>query len=377
MTDPHPSAVALQTATGQPPRFVVLDSNVLIRLLILDFGVQERVNLSYFLAKAGASMILAHCQEDEFWRNAPEVWAKHVEKWQRIPGDIKQAISQLVDGFVAAQKLEMLTPEQLNAAAEIRTLKTIIEKVNAPDYAWSAFESFAQKELAEIRAGMPPGLVDIADVEVAAARRIQVGNPPRADGKSRHWGDCVIWETTLRLAARKEGSVWLATTDGDYSAVDKQTLHPLLEREVRAAGGNVRLFREANSLGLELRTQFLLLKEVAQFVPEREATSMRRFLEGVSRVSPEASWRDVLRAFKALPYRQREILKLRLGLGDGYRYFQREVADIFNLSQPRISQIEAEAIHRFLKMLQSDNDDPEALDGLESDPVAAEPTPSN
>jgi hypothetical protein len=334
------------------------------------------VDLSYFLAKAGAALILAPCQEDEFWRNAPKVWAEHVEKWQRTPIDIKQAINQVVDGLAAAEKLAMLTPEQLSTANKIRPLKAIIEKVGAPDYSWPVFEIFADKTLAEIRAAMPSGLISVTDVEAAATRRIHVGNLPRADGKSRHWGDCVIWETVLRLAARKEGPVWLATTDGDYSAVDKQTLHPFLQREVGAVGGTVRLFREATSLGLELRTQFLLLKEVARFVPEREAISMRRFLEGISRVSPEASWRDVLRAFKALSYREREILKLRLGLGDGYRYFQREVADIFNLSQPRISQIEAEALHRFLKTLQGDDDEPTPLDGLESEPVAAEPPPN-
>lgn len=376
MSDPQSPIADPVAPTGQPPRFVVLDSNVLIRLLILDFGVKERVDLSYFLAKAGAALILAPCQEDEFWRNAPKVWAEHVEKWQRTPIDIKQAINQVVDGLAAAEKLAMLTPEQLSAANEIRPLKAIIEKVGAPDYSWPAFEIFADKTLAEIRAAMPSGLISVTDVEAAATRRIHVGNPPRADGKSRHWGDCVIWETVLRLAARKEGPVWLATTDGDYSAVDKQTLHPFLQREVGAVGGTVRLFREATSLGLELRTQFLLLKEVARFVPEREAISMRRFLEGISRVSPEASWRDVLRAFKALSYREREILKLRLGLGDGYRYFQREVADIFNLSQPRISQIEAEALHRFLKTLQGDDDEPTPLDGLESEPVAAEPPPN-
>ena len=367
MSTVQPSAAPTVAPAGEPPRFVVLDTNVLIRLLILDFGVKEKVDLSYFLSKAGASLILAHCQEDEFWRNAPRLWTEHVEKWQGVSADIKRAFNQVIDGLAAAEKLAMLTPEQLDAVAGIRQLKRPIEEVHAATYEWEAFESFAEKAIAEIHRAIPLGLVDTAEVERAAARRIEVGNPPRADGKARHWGDCVIWETILRLAARQEGPVWFATTDGDYLLANKNALHPFLEREVSAAGGTVKLFREAATLGFEFRTQFRLLKEAAQFVPEREATSMRNFLEGISSVSPEASWRDVTRALKALSYREREILKLRLGLGDGYRYLQQEVAEIFRLSRPRISDIEAEARRKFFKTMRDGEHASDGLDALETE----------
>jgi len=355
MSESQSVAATAHDSSGQPPRYVVLDTNVLLRLLILDFGVKERVDLSYFLSKVGATLVLAHCQEDEFWRNAPKLWAEHVKKWRRVPADIKQAITQLVNGLASARKLSLLTTKQLAAADELGPLKTIVEQVRPADYTWESFESFAEQAMTELRRAVPAGLIDIQDVEEASARRIQLHNPPCSDKKKRHWGDCVIWETVLRLTARQEGPVWFATTDGDFSAQDEKGLHPFLRREVKALGGIVELFRETENVGHESGTHFRLLKEATQFVPESEANTMRRFLEGISSVSPDASWRDVLRALKTLSYREREILKLRLGLGDGYWYTQDEVAQIFGVSQGRISHIERKARRKFLNRVRGTN----------------------
>lgn len=49
---------------------------------------------------------------------------------------------------------------------------------------------------------------------------------------------------------------------------------------------------------------------------------------------------------KTLDYREREIIKLRFGLSDGYPYNQEEVGHIFNLSVERIRQIETEALRK-------------------------------
>lgn len=49
---------------------------------------------------------------------------------------------------------------------------------------------------------------------------------------------------------------------------------------------------------------------------------------------------------KPLTYREREVLNLRYGIGDGYIYTQREVGTIFQVSPQRICQIEASAIRR-------------------------------
>ncbi len=52
---------------------------------------------------------------------------------------------------------------------------------------------------------------------------------------------------------------------------------------------------------------------------------------------------DVL---KTLSYREREIIKLRYGLGDGYSYTLEEVGHIFKVTRERIRQIEAKAVRK-------------------------------
>ena len=49
---------------------------------------------------------------------------------------------------------------------------------------------------------------------------------------------------------------------------------------------------------------------------------------------------------KTLTYREREIIKLRYGLGDGYTYTLEEVGRIFKVSRERVRQIEAEAVRK-------------------------------
>ena len=49
---------------------------------------------------------------------------------------------------------------------------------------------------------------------------------------------------------------------------------------------------------------------------------------------------------KTLTYREREIIKLRYGLGDGYTYTLEEVGRIFKVTRERVRQIEAKAIRK-------------------------------
>jgi len=60
---------------------------------------------------------------------------------------------------------------------------------------------------------------------------------------------------------------------------------------------------------------------------------------------------------KKLSYREREIIKLLYGLGDGYTYTYEEVARIFKVTTPRIRQVENNAIRKIQKT-------PEAADLL-------------
>ena len=52
---------------------------------------------------------------------------------------------------------------------------------------------------------------------------------------------------------------------------------------------------------------------------------------------------DVL---KTLTYREREILKLRYGIGDGYTYTLEEVGRIFKVTRERVRQVESKAIRK-------------------------------
>ncbi|MFT3684769.1 MAG: sigma-70 family RNA polymerase sigma factor [Phycisphaerales bacterium] len=49
---------------------------------------------------------------------------------------------------------------------------------------------------------------------------------------------------------------------------------------------------------------------------------------------------------KSLTYREREILKLRYGIGDGYTYTLEEVGKIFKVTRERVRQVEAKAIRK-------------------------------
>ncbi|HUT57084.1 MAG TPA: sigma-70 family RNA polymerase sigma factor, partial [Phycisphaerae bacterium] len=49
---------------------------------------------------------------------------------------------------------------------------------------------------------------------------------------------------------------------------------------------------------------------------------------------------------QALNHREREILRLRYGLTDGYAYTLEEVGKIFNVTRERVRQVEAKAIRK-------------------------------
>lgn len=54
----------------------------------------------------------------------------------------------------------------------------------------------------------------------------------------------------------------------------------------------------------------------------------------------------IVEVLEKLSYREREILRLRYGLGDGYSYTLEEVGQIFKVTRERIRQIEAKAIRK-------------------------------
>ena len=49
---------------------------------------------------------------------------------------------------------------------------------------------------------------------------------------------------------------------------------------------------------------------------------------------------------RTLTFREREIVKLRYGIGDGYTYTLEEVGRIFRVTRERVRQIEAKAVRK-------------------------------
>jgi RNA polymerase primary sigma factor len=59
------------------------------------------------------------------------------------------------------------------------------------------------------------------------------------------------------------------------------------------------------------------------------------------------------RLLKTLTYREREIIRLRYGLGDGYTYTLEEVGRIFKVTRERVRQIEAKAVRKLQHPIRS------------------------
>jgi RNA polymerase primary sigma factor len=55
----------------------------------------------------------------------------------------------------------------------------------------------------------------------------------------------------------------------------------------------------------------------------------------------------------ALNYREREIIRLRYGLADGYTYTLEEVGKIFSVTRERVRQIEAKAVRKLQHPIRS------------------------
>lgn len=87
-------------------------------------------------------------------------------------------------------------------------------------------------------------------------------------------------------------------------------------------------------------------------VGESEDSYFGDFIEDESASNPsESATSDMLRSrieqvLKTLTYREREIIKLRYGIGDGYTYTLEEVGRIFKVTRERVRQVEAKAIRK-------------------------------
>ncbi|MGB7326866.1 MAG: sigma-70 family RNA polymerase sigma factor [Rubripirellula sp.] len=89
-----------------------------------------------------------------------------------------------------------------------------------------------------------------------------------------------------------------------------------------------------------------------QPIGDHEESVFGEFLEDHRDVDPlmetnrEALKTQIDRAMETLNYREREILRLRYGLADGYTYTLEEVGRIFQVTRERVRQIESKAVRK-------------------------------
>ena len=87
-------------------------------------------------------------------------------------------------------------------------------------------------------------------------------------------------------------------------------------------------------------------------IGESEDSYFGDFIEDETAESPvQSATLEMLKdrideVLKTLTYREREIIKLRYGLGDGYTYTLEEVGRIFKVTRERVRQVEAKAIRK-------------------------------
>jgi len=120
---------------------------------------------------------------------------------------------------------------------------------------------------------------------------------------------------------------------------------PTTEETARAADISVEETRRVLSIG---RQPVSLDRPVG----ESEDSSFGEFIEDSGTQSPLSSaaqcmLREKIEGLlKTLTYREREIIRLRYGLGDGYTYTLEEVGRIFKVTRERVRQIEAKAVKK-------------------------------
>jgi RNA polymerase primary sigma factor len=120
---------------------------------------------------------------------------------------------------------------------------------------------------------------------------------------------------------------------------------PTIEETAKAAGYTL----EETKRVLKISRQPISLDRP---VGESEDSYFGDFIEDNSVDSPvSAATNEMLKdkiegVLKTLTYREREIIKLRYGLGDGYTYTLEEVGRIFKVTRERVRQIEAKAVRK-------------------------------
>ncbi|MBW3539446.1 MAG: sigma-70 family RNA polymerase sigma factor [Planctomycetes bacterium] len=136
------------------------------------------------------------------------------------------------------------------------------------------------------------------------------------------------------------------------------TLKAKSEQIRQETGRDPNMEELADSVGLSVEETERIMKtwkhpiSLDTPVGESEDSSFGDFLEDGHESTPaDSAMHQMLRdkiehVLKSLTYREREIIRLRYGLGDGYSYTLEETGRIFKVTRERIRQIESKALKK-------------------------------
>jgi len=137
-----------------------------------------------------------------------------------------------------------------------------------------------------------------------------------------------------------------------HRLVQEYGCEPTVEQTAQAAG----VTPEEAACALQMHHQPLSLD---QPISDHDDSFFGEFLQDHREEDPLHDMnRELLRSriasvLKALNYREREIIRLRYGLVDGYAYTLEEVGKIFSVTRERVRQIEAKAVRKLQHPIRS------------------------
>ena len=149
---------------------------------------------------------------------------------------------------------------------------------------------------------------------------------------------------TIRIPVHMLGTVE-KVLDAGRRVTQHRKGRPTIEETAQAAG----LSLAATGRALRANRRMLSLDEPLGDEGENylgELLPDERRDDPLLGINQDALRLRITEALKSLNYREREIIRLRYGLSDGYAYTLSEVGKIFSVTRERIRQIECEALRK-------------------------------
>lgn len=149
---------------------------------------------------------------------------------------------------------------------------------------------------------------------------------------------------TIRIPAHMLGTVDKVLSAGRRLAQGRNR-RPTLEETAQAAGLSV----AATHRAIKVNRRMLSLDEplgdesendLGELLPDQSPD------DPLSGIHHDSLKLGIAQALQSLNYREREIIRLRYGLSDGYTYTLSEVGKIFSVTRERIRQIESDALRK-------------------------------